>query len=125
MGKEPSLNVFFWFFSLHRAEKVDWTSLSSHPRRKLTKPFCESYKFFKDHFFRMAPDNTKRSLLFDEFGNPLFPLYWTNQPAVSEEEFVEELICLSTLSCSALITNKGYTAKELMSLKKKTSRSPT
>ncbi|RDX71779.1 hypothetical protein CR513_48819, partial [Mucuna pruriens] len=61
MGREPSLSVFFWFFSLRQAEK-DW-----------------------------------------------------------EEEFVEELSRLSTLSCSTLTTNKGYFAKDLIALKKRAS----
>ncbi|RDY11280.1 hypothetical protein CR513_04078, partial [Mucuna pruriens] len=75
MGREPLLNVFFRFFSLHRAEKVDKTSLSSRPRHKLMKPFRESYKFFKDHFIRVAAGCTEPSLLFNEFEDPLFPLY--------------------------------------------------
>ncbi|RDX88615.1 hypothetical protein CR513_29769, partial [Mucuna pruriens] len=51
MGRELSLNVFFWFFSIRRVEKVSWTSLSNRPRCKLMKPFRESYNLFKDHFF--------------------------------------------------------------------------
>ncbi|RDX92244.1 hypothetical protein CR513_25652, partial [Mucuna pruriens] len=54
MGRAPSLGVFFWFFSLCRAEKVDWTSLTSRSRRKLLKPFHKSYNFFKDHFFHVT-----------------------------------------------------------------------
>ncbi|RDX65630.1 hypothetical protein CR513_55691, partial [Mucuna pruriens] len=100
------------------------------------KPFHESYKFFKNRFFCVAHGSTRPSLLFDESGNPLFPFYWMDQPTVSitvgrddledwEEKFMKDLSYLSMLSCSTLITNKGYTTKELMSLKKKTSRSPT
>ncbi|RDX69906.1 hypothetical protein CR513_50916, partial [Mucuna pruriens] len=70
MGKEPPLS----FFSLHREDKVGWTSLSSWPRRKLMKPFRESYKQFKDHFFRVATGRTKTNLHFDESGEPLFPI---------------------------------------------------
>ncbi|RDY05040.1 hypothetical protein CR513_11160, partial [Mucuna pruriens] len=32
MGKEPSLSIFFWFFSLHQAEKISWISLSIRPQ---------------------------------------------------------------------------------------------
>ncbi|RDX82708.1 hypothetical protein CR513_36463, partial [Mucuna pruriens] len=63
MGKEPSLSVFFWYFSPRQANKVRWTSLSNQPRRKLMKLFCESYKRFKDHFFRVAASRTESSLL--------------------------------------------------------------
>ncbi|RDX99007.1 hypothetical protein CR513_18007, partial [Mucuna pruriens] len=51
LGREPYLGVFFWFFSPCRTEKVGWTSLSSHHGRQLMKPFCESYKQFKENFF--------------------------------------------------------------------------
>ncbi|RDY12656.1 hypothetical protein CR513_02521, partial [Mucuna pruriens] len=67
MGKEPSLGVFFWFFSLRRAEKVGGTSLSSRPR------------------------------------------HW-------EEEFIEDLNQLPTLSCSKLISNKGYSIKDIAAM---------
>ncbi|RDX64162.1 hypothetical protein CR513_57309, partial [Mucuna pruriens] len=54
MGREPCLSVFFWYFSLRQTDKVGWASLSSRPRRKLMKSYCESYKRFMDHFFRVA-----------------------------------------------------------------------
>ncbi|RDX77098.1 hypothetical protein CR513_42827, partial [Mucuna pruriens] len=105
MVKEPSLNV----------EKVSWTSLSSRPRRRLKKPLYESYKFFKDHFFRVAPDSSRPSLLFEKSGNPLFPLYWTDQPAVP---ITVDRVDLEDWE-------KDFSAKELMALKKRDSRSPT
>ncbi|RDX81409.1 hypothetical protein CR513_37925, partial [Mucuna pruriens] len=75
------------------------------------KPFHESYNFFKDHFFRVAPSNT-RTITVDQ-----------DDLEDWEEEFVEELSHLPTLSCSMLITNKGYSAKDLMALKKRASHS--
>ncbi|RDY07718.1 hypothetical protein CR513_08125, partial [Mucuna pruriens] len=64
MGREPSLSVFFWFFSLQRANKVGWTLLSSWHQHKLMKPFRESYKQFNNHFFRVAARRIGRNLLF-------------------------------------------------------------
>ncbi|RDX79749.1 hypothetical protein CR513_39791, partial [Mucuna pruriens] len=52
MGQSPSLNVFFWFFGVQGLEKVGWLSLNSQPHHPVLKPFSESYKFFKDHFFQ-------------------------------------------------------------------------
>ncbi|RDX77743.1 hypothetical protein CR513_42080, partial [Mucuna pruriens] len=62
MQRAPSLGVFFWFFSLRQLEKEGWSSLSSQPRRKLLKPFHESYKFFKDRFFHVCPGYTPLKL---------------------------------------------------------------
>ncbi|RDX97284.1 hypothetical protein CR513_19970, partial [Mucuna pruriens] len=102
----PSLGVFFWFFSLRKVVKVGWKSLSSHPRRKLLKPFLESFK--------VDQGNTGPNILADQSGNPYFPLYWTPQPVVFvtlvrkdlekwEDEFITELENLPHLSCSELI----------------------
>ncbi|RDX71024.1 hypothetical protein CR513_49677, partial [Mucuna pruriens] len=114
MGKEPSLSVFFWFFSLHRAEKVDWTSLSSRPRCKLMKPFRESYKFFNDHFFRVAIDRTGPSFSLTNLGIPSSPctrpISWP---------------CRSRSTGTTWRTGRSfYSAKDLMTLKKRASRSP-
>ncbi|RDY06859.1 hypothetical protein CR513_09106, partial [Mucuna pruriens] len=38
------------------------------------KPFQESYKLFKDHFFRVAAGRIETNLLFDESREPFFPL---------------------------------------------------
>ncbi|RDX81364.1 hypothetical protein CR513_37974, partial [Mucuna pruriens] len=46
-GGSPPSSIF----PLHRADKVGWTFLSNRPRWKLMKPFQESYKQFKNHFF--------------------------------------------------------------------------
>ncbi|RDX61947.1 hypothetical protein CR513_59775, partial [Mucuna pruriens] len=143
MRRAPSLSEFFWFFSLHRSEKVGWSSLSSQLRRKLLKPFYESYKFFKDQFFRVTLREIVPNLLLDSSSELFFPLHWTCQSVVSvtvkkedlkewELEFVEELQRLPTLSCVELI-KKGdqpstllfYTTLEMKVLKKKVaSRSP-
>ncbi|RDY02319.1 hypothetical protein CR513_14237, partial [Mucuna pruriens] len=136
MGNEPLLSVFFWFFSLRRAKKVSWTSLSNRPWRKLMKSFWKSYKFFKDHFFRVAVGHTRSSMLFGESGDPFFPLYWSGQSTILitvdrddledwEEEFIEDLSQLPTLSCSKFITDKGYSIKDLVILKMRSSRSIT
>ncbi|RDX87300.1 Protein CLEC16A, partial [Mucuna pruriens] len=110
MGREPSLSILFWFFSLRRVDKPTLA-------RKLMKPFRESYKQFKDHFFWVVAERVGTNLLFGEFGEPLFLLYWSDQPAILvtidrdhlegwEEEFIVDLNQLPTLSCSKLISAK-------------------
>ncbi|RDY05630.1 hypothetical protein CR513_10505, partial [Mucuna pruriens] len=83
MGRVPSLSVFFWFFLLRKTTKVGWTSLSSQPKLKLLKPFLESYKVFKNRYFKVDRDTTGPNLLADNLGEPFFPLYWTPQSIVS------------------------------------------
>ncbi|RDX57984.1 hypothetical protein CR513_62734, partial [Mucuna pruriens] len=128
-----SLVVFFWFFSLHKVTKVDWTSLSDRLRRKLLKPFLESFKVFKDMYFKVGQGATGPNILIDRYGNPFFPLYWTPQPVVSitivckdlekwEDEFITELESLPLLSCADLIKGTGFSVQYLKNMKRKTSQ---
>ncbi|RDX66367.1 hypothetical protein CR513_54871, partial [Mucuna pruriens] len=118
LGQAPSLGVFFWFFRVKKTPKVGWMSLSNRPNRKLLKPFLESFKIFKDKFFKICPGKSGPSLMVDSLGAPLFPFYWTSQPAVSiivvrkdlekwEDEFISKLETLPRLFCSKLIRGSG------------------
>ncbi|RDX78615.1 hypothetical protein CR513_41083, partial [Mucuna pruriens] len=63
LGRATSLGLFFWFFSLRKTDRVGWTSLSNRARHKLLRLFLESYKTFKDYFFRVASSNPSSNLL--------------------------------------------------------------
>ncbi|RDX68307.1 hypothetical protein CR513_52718, partial [Mucuna pruriens] len=82
MGRAPLLGIFFWFFGIRRSEKVSWTSLSNMPGHPLLRPFRESYKFFKDRFFRVYDGRVGSNLLVDSIGNLHFPFSWTKGPAM-------------------------------------------
>ncbi|RDX72008.1 hypothetical protein CR513_48568, partial [Mucuna pruriens] len=82
----PNSWAFVWAFELltiRWTEKVGWSSLSIWEGRPLMWPFHESYKFFKDQFFRVYCGSTSLDLLTDPAGEPHFPLSWTKQPAVT------------------------------------------
>ncbi|RDX90658.1 hypothetical protein CR513_27456, partial [Mucuna pruriens] len=91
LGKAPTLGVFFWFFTPRKTDRVGWTSLSNRPKRTLLRPFLESYKAFKNRFFRVAPSDPTSRLLIDRDRRQYFPLQWTRQPAVSITVDVENL----------------------------------
>ncbi|RDX61574.1 GABA transporter 1, partial [Mucuna pruriens] len=122
LGKAPSLGVFFWFFASRKTDRVGWTFLSNRPKRSLLRPFSESYKGFKDHFFRVAPRNPNSRLLVDREGRQHFPLQWTRRPAVSisvavkslegwERAFIDELKEFPVYRSSDII--KGEEVKKL------------
>ncbi|RDX70449.1 hypothetical protein CR513_50308, partial [Mucuna pruriens] len=91
LGKVPTLGVFFWFFTPRKMDRVGWTSLSNRPKRSLLWPFSESYKGFKNLFFRVAPNDSNSRLLVDRDGRQHFPLQWTRRPAVSISVAVKNL----------------------------------
>ncbi|RDX93636.1 hypothetical protein CR513_24076, partial [Mucuna pruriens] len=99
MGKEPSLSVFFWYFSLHQVDKVGWTSLSRQPRRKLMKPF-------------LVVGQTGLSLLLGELGNLFSPC-----TGVISRPF-------SSWSLRTSWRTRSYSVKDIASLKAR-SRSTT
>ncbi|RDX65677.1 hypothetical protein CR513_55644, partial [Mucuna pruriens] len=47
------------------------------------KPFRESYKQFKENFFRVAKGSIMPSMLFDRSDESFLPLYWSDQPTIS------------------------------------------
>ncbi|RDX91251.1 hypothetical protein CR513_26790, partial [Mucuna pruriens] len=130
VGRAPSLGVSFWFFTLRKADKVGWTSLSGRPKRKIFKSFLESYKSFKSRFFKVTRGDAGSNLLIANTGKPFFPLHWTPQPALSvtvsskelegwEKEYIAELSRLPLLLSSDIIKGAGYSAKHLKNIKKK------
>ncbi|RDY08987.1 hypothetical protein CR513_06723, partial [Mucuna pruriens] len=66
LGRAPSLG---------KAPKVGLMSLSSRPNQKLLKPFLESFKIFKDKFFKICLGKSGSSLMVDSLRAPLFPFY--------------------------------------------------
>ncbi|RDX79752.1 hypothetical protein CR513_39794, partial [Mucuna pruriens] len=105
MGRAPSLSIFFWFFSLRKTTKVGWTSLSNRPKRKLLKPFLESFKVFKNCYFK--------SVVFVSVARKDLEKW--------EDEFIEELNDVPLLSSADLIKGAGYSTGYLRNIKKKTS----
>ncbi|RDY02256.1 hypothetical protein CR513_14307, partial [Mucuna pruriens] len=125
LGKASTLGVFFWFF----------TPRSNRAKRKLLKPFLESYKTFKDRFFRVAPSDPNSRLLTDRSGRSYFPLQWTRQLAMSiavdtkkleswERSFTNELKEMPVLRSVEIIKGEGYLTKALANLRKRKEQAP-
>ncbi|RDY11334.1 hypothetical protein CR513_04028, partial [Mucuna pruriens] len=111
LGKAPSLAI----------DRVGWTSLSNRAKRKLLRLFLESYKTFKNRFFRVVPSDPNSKLLNDRAGWPFFPLQWTRQPAVSttvdlenldswERSFITELKEMPVLHSVEIIKGTGLSS---------------
>lgn len=66
-------------------------SLTSVKDRTLFKPYSESYKNFKDQFFKIMINESGRGEFYDEAGLPLFPFYWTKEPSKIKAYLVRAL----------------------------------
>lgn len=57
-------------------------SLSSEPKNAILKLYTESFKDFKNYFFKVSITKLGRPFFFNEDGSSRFPLYWTRNPHV-------------------------------------------
>ncbi|KAJ1383100.1 hypothetical protein SESBI_43695 [Sesbania bispinosa] len=88
--------------------------INSQCKRKILIAYAPSFKYFKDHFFRLRSEEGKPEYFRDESGKLKFPLYWSHCPvgilgidsaALTKEEAIEVkfLKGLPPLRCIKLI----------------------
>jgi len=78
-GLRPFPHVFLHFYRARTSHLTKWTSLVSQSGAALFTPFCSSYKYFKNAFFKLTITPNGRHYFFN--GDvPKFPLYWMRDP---------------------------------------------
>ncbi|KOM31999.1 hypothetical protein LR48_Vigan01g155500 [Vigna angularis] len=80
MGITPTIPVFFHYFEVRPPPRGGWVSFTSVRERALFRPFSDSFKNFKHHYFKIIIDTAGRHEFHDGEGRPLFPFYWTREP---------------------------------------------
>ncbi|KOM42855.1 hypothetical protein LR48_Vigan05g045900 [Vigna angularis] len=80
IGITPTIPIFFHYFDIRPLPNGGWVSLTSIKERTLFRPYSDSYKNFKNQFFKIIIDEVGRHEFHDAAGNPLFPFYWTRNP---------------------------------------------
>jgi len=63
-------------------DPLSWVLLVGRARISLLDGFTQSFKKFKDGFFRVRVLPVGRLLYYDDEGRPKFPFYWMSAPAV-------------------------------------------
>ncbi|KOM43300.1 hypothetical protein LR48_Vigan05g090400 [Vigna angularis] len=99
----PTVGLFLYFFRCRPVATKGWVSLISEPGNTLLELYLQSYRGFKEKFFKVSITDVGRRFFFDGEGNPRFPLYWTQEPlrftSWSEDKMtIEELEALSVLT---------------------------
>ena len=77
----PTPESFLYFYTTRPRDPISWLSLISRPQVGVLDGYTQSFKKFKDGFFRVRLLNGGRALYYDERGSPRFPFYWTETPA--------------------------------------------
>ncbi|WVZ02858.1 hypothetical protein V8G54_023664 [Vigna mungo] len=94
-GVSPTVRSFLHYFDVRPSPKGGWVSLISVASRTLFKPYFESFKSFKDQFFKVVVADAGRRDFFDPEGSPL---YWTENPrklkAYAKHDLEIEHLCV-------------------------------
>ncbi|KOM45407.1 hypothetical protein LR48_Vigan06g071300 [Vigna angularis] len=80
VGVTPTIPVFFHYFEVRPLPRGGWVSLTSVRDRTFFRPYSNSYKNFKNQYFKIIIDEAGRHDFHDTTGSPLFPFYWTRNP---------------------------------------------
>ncbi|KOM31885.1 hypothetical protein LR48_Vigan01g144100 [Vigna angularis] len=99
----PTVTLFLYFFRCRSVAKRGWVSLISEPGNALLELYLQSYRGFKNKFFKVSILDSGRRHFFDGEGNPKFPLYWTKEPLrftswAEDKMTTEELEALNVLA---------------------------
>ncbi|KAG2407532.1 uncharacterized protein HKW66_Vig0023540 [Vigna angularis] len=80
VGVTPTIPVFFYYFEVRPSPSGGWVSFTSVRDKTLFRPFSDSFKNFKQHYFKMIINKAGLHEFSDGEGRPLFPFYWTRDP---------------------------------------------
>lgn len=80
LGIRPTAKMFLHFFKTRPNAKRGWVSLSSMSKNSIFHLFAESYKDFKNHFFKVSITEMGQPFFLNDNGSPRFPLYLTKEP---------------------------------------------
>ncbi|QCD89347.1 hypothetical protein DEO72_LG4g291 [Vigna unguiculata] len=103
---EPSPRVFLYFFVTRPKSPITWLSLISRPGPNKLEAFTQSFKHFKDGFFKVVVKPASQSHFYTADGNTKFPFFWTGNPwrykvisredlSVGEKDVVDTLMQFS------------------------------
>lgn len=71
---------FLYFYRTRSVAKRGWVSLIFEPGNAFLELYAQSFKIFKDKFFKVIITDVGRPFFLNEDNSPRFPLYWTQDP---------------------------------------------
>ncbi|QCE11040.1 hypothetical protein DEO72_LG10g2273 [Vigna unguiculata] len=87
----PTPYAFLYFYDTRPQWPVTWLSLISRPSISRLDAFSQSFKHFKDRYFKVVVKEGGKSHFLNADGSTKFPFSWTNNPSRYKDMGVEEL----------------------------------
>ena len=76
----PSPECFLYFYDTRPKNLATWLSLVSRPGISILDAFSQSFKHFKDRFFKVIVKETGCALFYNENGSTKFSFIWIDNP---------------------------------------------
>jgi len=83
--------MFLYFYDIRPRQPTTWLSLVSRPSISRLDAFTESFKHFKDGFFKVVVKEGGRSYFFNKDGSTKFPFSWMGIPWRYKDMNADEL----------------------------------
>ena len=88
---QPSPYAFLYFYDIRPRQPTTWLSLISRPSISRFDAFSQSFKHFKDGYFKVVVKEEGRSHFLNADGSTKFPFSWTGTPSRYKDMGTDEL----------------------------------
>jgi len=88
---EPTPYAFLYFYDTRPRWPATWLSLISCPSISRLDAFSQSFKHFKDGYFKVVVKEGGKAHFLNADGNTKFPFSWTSNPSRYKDMGMEEL----------------------------------
>jgi len=88
---QPSPYAFLYFYDTRPRQPTTWLSLISHPSISRLDAFSQSFKHFKDGYFKVVVKEEGKSHFLNAYWSTKFPFSWTGTPSRYKDMGTNEL----------------------------------
>ena len=88
---EPSPYAFLYFYDTRPRQSTTWLSLISRPSISRLDAFSQSFKHFKDGYFKVVVMEEGKANFLNADGSTKFPFNWTGSPFRYKDMGMDEL----------------------------------
>ncbi|QCD96801.1 hypothetical protein DEO72_LG6g1511 [Vigna unguiculata] len=88
---EPTPYAFLYFYDTRPRRPATWLSLISRPSINKLDAFSQSFKHFKDGYFKVVIKEGRKAYFLNADGSTKFPFSWTNNPSRYKDMGMDEL----------------------------------